>query len=442
MRKSFKFFLVYGLIFVGLAACSSDKKLPEGTRLSILEDYDTGHLAVTDKKIKVLPAPRVNTSWSQTALNPEHVVGNIKAGSSLKEQWSENFGKGISKRDIILASPVVNGDIVYVMDSKGLVSAFSLKGGKPLWKNQLKANIGGFKETKSRASGLAVDDKILFATTGFGGVFAMDAKTGKSLWRKILESPIRIAPTVTKDMILIQTVDNTLYALNKRNGQELWTFGVAHEDTVIAGGASPAYDAEDNVVVAGFSNGEIVVLNATVGTPLWSSMLVSNKQVNSSTDINTIGACPVVENGVIYAVSNSDSMQALDMRSGDKLWEKEIGSMQNLLVVGDYLFAISKRNILYALDKVSGDIIWATDIREHIKDEDDDGKTIVYASSPLMLNNSILLAFSNGKILRINATTGAVSAKINLDLDISNGLVVAQERVIAVSDDADVIVFK
>lgn len=439
MCRIYKGLCLCGIV-LGLFACSSDKKLPQGTRISVLEDYNATSVPVSDKKINTLPAARVNPSWSQSAINPEHVVGNLKAGFTLKEQWAENFGSGINKRNIMLAAPVVNNDRIYVMDSEGLVSAFSLKNGKRLWKNKLKANIGGFKDTKSRASGLAVDDRTLFATTGFGGIFAMNAETGKSLWRRVLESPIRIAPTVTNDMLLIQTVDNTLYALNKKNGQELWKFGVAHEDTVIAGGASPAYDAEDNVVVAGFSNGEIVVLNAAVGTPLWSSMLVSNKQVSSSTDINTIGACPVVEDGVIYAISN-DSMQSLDMRTGDKLWEKEIGSMQNILMAGDYLFIISNRNILYAIHKVSGDVIWVTDIREFINEEDN-GKTIVYASSPLMLNNNILLAFSNGKILRVNATTGAVSAKTNLDIDISNGLIAAQERVIAVSDDADVIVFK
>lgn len=428
-------------IILSLAACSQDKKLPQGTRLSILEDYDVDAVSVSDKKVTNLPAPRVNPSWGQTAVNPQHIIGNIKAGFSLKEQWAENFGKGINKRNIIMAAPVVSNDTIFVMDTQGLVSAFSLKNGQRLWKNTLKANIGGFKETKSRASGLAADGNILYATTGFGGVFAMDSKSGKSLWRRILESPIRIAPTVTSQMLLVQTVDNTVYALDKNNGKELWKFGVAQEDTVIAGGASPAYDAEENIVVAGFSNGEVVVLNAAVGTPLWSSMLVANKQVSSSTEINTIGACPIVENGVIYAISNSNSMLALDLRSGDKIWEKEIGSMQNMLMAGDYLFVTSNRNILYAVEKNSGDILWSLDVREYLY-EDEDTSSVVYAAPPLMLSNNLLLAFSNGKVLKINAVNGKVIAKTNLDIDISNGLIAAQERVIAVSDDADVIVFK
>lgn len=430
-------------ILLSLAACSQDKKLPQGTRLSVLEDYEAENIPAEQQKISSLPQAVTNASWPQTGINPQHVIGNIKAGASLKELWSESFGSGINKRDIVLAAPVVSGDRIFVMDSKGLVSAFALKNGKRLWKNDLKAkNIGGFKDTKSRASGLAVDGKMLFATTGFGGVFAMDAQTGKSMWRKILESPIRIAPTVTANMLVIQTVDNTIYALDKTNGQELWKFSVAQEDTVIAGGASPAYDAEDNVIVTGFSNGEIVVLNATVGTPLWSSMLVANKQVSSSTDINTIGAAPIVENGVIYAISNGNSMLALDMRSGDKIWEKEIGSMQNMLMVGNYLFVISNKNVLYAVEKNKGRVVWSLDIRHYLYDKDYNGKTIIYAAQPLMLNGHIFLAFSNGKILKIDALSGTVQAKKNLKMDISNGLIAVKEHVVAVSDDADIIVFK
>lgn len=424
---------------LALASCAQDKKLPEGVRISVLDDAVAPVTAAESKAITI-PQARVNASWMQAGVNPNHIIGNITAGFTLKESWGENFGDGINKRNLMLAAPVVAGDKVFVMDTRGKVSAFNFQTGQRLWENTLTADIGGFKEAKSRASGLAADEQTLYATTGFGGVFAMNQANGAPKWRKIMESPIRIAPTVTDKMLIVQTVDNSLYALDKNNGQEIWRFGVAHEDTVIAGGASPAYDAADNVVVAGFSNGEVVVLNAAIGTPLWSQMLVSNKQARATTEINTIGAYPIVEDGIIYAISNSDVMLALDMRTGDKIWEKEIGSMQNMLMAGDYLFTISNRNVLYAVDKFAGSIAWLLDIRDYLDEEE--AEAAVYAAPPLMLNGEILLAFSNGKVLKIDARQGVVTAKTELGIDISNGLIAAQQKVIAVSDDADVIVFE
>lgn len=423
-----------------LSSCAQDKKLPVGERLSILNDFEQ-QLSVSQNKIASIPVAYANNSWTQAGVNPRHIIGNLRAGFELKEQWGENFGKGINRRDILLPSPVVSNNRIFVMDSKGVVSAFSLIDGTYLWKNTLSAKNNTFKDAKSRASGLAIDGTTLFATTGFGGVFAMDAENGQPKWRISLESPIRIAPAVTDKMLLVQTVDNSLYALDKTTGKEIWKFNVAHEDTVIAGGAVPAYDAEDNVVVAGFSNGEIVVLNAAVGTPLWTSMLVSNEQVSSTTEINTIGSYPIIQEGIIYAISNSNSLTSLDMRTGDKLWEKEIGTMQNMLLAGDYLFVISNKNVLYAVEKYSGDITWSVDVKNYLDAEDyDEGE--VYASSPLMLNGQILLAFSNGKVLKFDAQKGNLRAKTDLGVDISNGLIAVNEKVIAVTDNADVIVFK
>ncbi len=426
-----------GLVML-MTSCAQDKKLPQGVRISVL-DSSFEQLETNISNAIRLPTPFINNSWPQGGINSWHVIGNIKANTSLKKVWSENFGKGITKHDIMLPAPVMQNNKIFVMDTRGKVSSFDFASGTLLWENKLTLKTKSFNDTKSRASGLAVDNDLLFATTGFGSVYAMDAATGTPKWRKVLESPIRIAPTVTPNMLLVQTVDNKLYALDKKSGSELWRFGVASEDTVITGGASPAYDANENIVVAGFSNGEIVVLNASIGTPLWSHMLVSNKQVSSTTEINTIGAYPIIEEGIIYAISNGNTMVALDIRSGDTLWEKEISSIQNMLLVGDYLFVISNRNILYAIEKFGGNIAWFLDMRDHILFED---KNInVYASQPIMINNNILLAFSNGKIFKINATNGSVVAKTDLDVNISNGIIAVEQRVVAVSDDADIIVF-
>ena len=116
--------------------------------------------------------------------------------------------------------------------------------------------------------------------------------------------------------------------------------------------------------------------------------------------------------------------------------------MQNMLLAGDYLFVISNKNILYAIEKYSGDIVWSVDVRGYLIEEDDDIDASIYAGSPLMLNSDILLAFSNGKILKINAADGKIVAKTDIGVDISNGLIASQKRVIAVTDDADLIVFK
>ena len=422
-----------------LSACAQDKVLPKGERISILNDTFVDIDETTSKPL-LFPVSYINKDWMQSGINSRHVVGNLKASSNLEEIWANSFGKGITKRDILIASPVAQNGRIFVMDAKGKVSAFSENEGTLLWENNLTLKDYDIKQLNSKASGLAVDNGLVYATTGFGGVYAMDTIKGMPKWRKVLESPIRIAPTITPKAILVQTVDNRLYALDKMTGEELWRFGVAHEDTVFAGGATPAYCGEDNIVVAGFSNGEIVVLNANTGTPLWAYSLVSSGDVSSTTEINTIGAYPIIKEGVIYAISNGNKLVSLDVRTGEPIWEKEIGSMQNMLLVGEYLFVISNKNILYAIEAEGGDVMWSIDMREHIFEEEIDGEIV--ANQPIMLEGNILLTFSNGKVFRINASRGNIVAKTQLDIEQGFRIIVVNEKVVLVSGDAELIVLK
>ena len=129
------------------------------------------------------------------------------------------------------------------------------------------------------------------------------------------------------------------------------------------------------------------------------------------------------------------------MRTGDKIWKKEIGSLQNMLLAGNYLFVISNKNILYAIDKYEGNIAWNIDIKPHLYN-DEVLSAEIYASQPIMVNGDILLSFSNGKVFKIDASKGIIKSKINLDLGLSNGLLVAEDKIISVTDDADIIVYK
>lgn len=89
-----------------------------------------------------------------------------------------------------------------------------------------------------KGAGLAEYNKKIYATTGFGGVFALDMMTGKKIWFYNAELPIRIAPTVANNKVLVQTIDNTLIALNATTGVEEWRYKSALEQTTLVGGAS------------------------------------------------------------------------------------------------------------------------------------------------------------------------------------------------------------
>lgn len=216
--------LAYSAMAVSLASCglfTPEKILPEGERISVLSseteikpDYAPGYV-----KIK-LPQPQPNSRWSQSGGNAKHVMSHLKSGNQIEEYWTANFGEGASKRDFLIAAPVVAHRVVFAIDADAVVTARRLDDGREIWHKRLKPVIKDDKGIALKGAGIAYNGQRLFATTGFGGVFALEMKTGKEIWRYDTEMPIRIAPTTENNRLLVQTIDNTLIALDALSGKK------------------------------------------------------------------------------------------------------------------------------------------------------------------------------------------------------------------------------
>ncbi len=130
-----------------------------------------------------LPPAVSNASWPQAGGNPAHFMGHLAASERLAQAWTADIGAGGGGyRRKIMAQPVAENGIVYVMDSDAVVSAFDIAGGGRVWRFDTKndeddsSNIGG---------GLAVDQGTLhYAVNGLAEAVALDAAKGASArWR-------------------------------------------------------------------------------------------------------------------------------------------------------------------------------------------------------------------------------------------------------------------
>lgn len=428
---------------VGLCGCSlfGDDKIPlEGERISVLDgetalqpDYKPGQIKV------VLPTPYMNTSWTQSGGNASHLMGHLVSGDKLKEKWESSFGDGDSKRDFLIATPVASHKVVFAIDANGIVSAFRLDKGKEIWHKRLKPLVKDDIGTSIKGAGIAVFDKKVFATTGFGGVFAMDMVTGKKIWRYDAGMPIRIAPTVERGVIFVQTIDNKLIALNSADGSMLWDYKTPSEDTTLVGGASPAYSPEQDTIVAAFSNGEIRAFKASTGSPLWSDILISRKRTNSPANINAVKANPVIDGDKVYAVGNNNILVAIDLRTGSRIWEREIGSTNQPWVAGKFMFVLSNNYDLFAIETETGKIVWNTKIPLGKTKEEKVGVT---ASGPVLTSNRLLIATSNGYSFAVSPYTGQILGFISLDEGVDISPIVVDALAILTNKDADLTAYK
>ena len=81
---------------------------------------------------------------------------------------------------------------------------------------------------------------------------------------------------------------------------------------------------------------------------------------------------PIVHDGIIYLTNTSNTLQALDGRTGDLIWENRIGpestraygATRTLAIYDDKLFLTTTDARLYALDARTGKIVWQTAIAD------------------------------------------------------------------------------
>ena len=428
------------LMLAGCGMFGKEKLNIDGERIPVLSekeviaaDYMAGDIQI------VLPAPFDNQSWSQSGGNALHNMGHLKSGRELKEAWSTNFGNGNSKRDYLIAAPIIADNTIFTIDAYSMVSAFRQSDGERLWKRRLKPRLRDDKEISLKGAGLAFYRGTIYAATGFGGVFALDAQNGKVKWEYFAKTPIRIAPTVGGGKVFVQTIDNTLFALNAATGSEIWRYNAPKEETTKVGGAVSAYSEAADVLIAGFSNGELRALKASTGSPLWVDYLTSGRRINSLDDLNTIRANPVIAGEIVFAAGSNNLLVAIDIRTGQRIWEREIGSSNQPWLAGKYLFVLANDAQLMAVQADSGKIVWDTKIP--VVGDVSDQVGVSYAG-PLLANNRLWVNTSNGYTFYLSPYTGKILGHIETGEGSSLPPVAAGGQVAIATTNADIIVYQ
>ena len=423
------------LSVLALGACTK-KELPVGTRISVLTESTAIKPDVANGAERIKIAETTSTDWSQKEANARHVMPNAAVSNNFTKQWKSDFGTGSSKREVLLARPLIKNNTVYTLDAEGRLSAFNLTDGKDLWRVELDFENGNIGDMALKGVGLAMDGNTIYITTGFGAVVAAKAEDGAKIWEKNLAMPLRIAPTVAAGKVFVQSADNHFFALDAGSGEVLWDYDIAMENTTLMGGAMAAYSKANDMVITGFSNGEAQAFGATIGTPLWSTDLVENSYAYSSTYLHTIKASPVVDGNIVYLLGSADVFTAIDVRSGAPKWQKKIGGTLTPLLSGNTLFVVNNANELIAVDKEKGDVLWATSI--------DLGKKAakITVHGPVMLNSRLVVALSDGNVLFYDPKTGKQVDKFDTDEDLNSAPIAAGGYIIFTTANAKIVAYK
>jgi len=395
-----------------------------GERIAVITDPSLTNIdpAAAGKPVQ-LPPPQVNASWSQPGGAPANNLGHLVLNDQVRKVWSADAGTGSSSSGRLSAVPLVADGKVFTLDAGGTVSAFASASGGRLWTASVKPE--NEKAREGFGGGLALDGGHLYATTGYGTVVGIDPGNGAILWTKRIGKPIRSSPTASGGKIYFVSTDNSLYALSGSDGEQLWTARGLPQPATLLSNVSPAVSG--GIVVAPYPAGDIAAYEAGSGKAAWTDSLTRSSETTAAGILGD-PARPVIDHGVVFAVSHGGKMIASSESLGERIWSRNLASTQMPWVAGDTVYVVDLSGKLLALARADGNVRWVVNLPESSR-----------WSGPVLAGGKLWLVSGQGLLVGADARTGQLVSNIDLGTAVFVSPVVAGGRMYILADDAELI---
>ncbi len=434
MNKRITGFVVIAALALGSCGVLKPGKKPGtptiGERIPVL-NYELRAIAepeLQDQAV-VLPLAETNADWAQAGGSASKSNGQLTLPENISRAWTGSIGKGSTGTRRLNAAPIVMAGKVYTMDTSGDVRAFDAKTGRVAWT----ARITLPKKNSNAAFGGGVGggDGRIFATTGYGIVAAFDAAAGTEIWRRTLPTPLRGAPTVEGNRVFVLTQDNQLFALNAEKGDTLWNVTGTVEVAGLLGAGAPAVALE--TVVVGFSSGELNALRAENGRTVWSDALARTGRSTAMAALSDIDASPVIDRGRVYAIGHGGRMAALELATGQRVWERNFAGTSTPWVAGEFIYLVTTEGEVVCLTRGEGKVRWVYQL-QHYRKPKKKADPIQWAG-PVLASDQLIVVGSNNQMVTISPYTGKLIKTTKLGAAAFLPPIVADNTAYVLTDD-------
>lgn len=444
-----RFLLLNGAVMalaLSLSACGGgwlgdEKEQPlSGERISVLEmqrrlEPDSDAL---NAQGFIAPQSWSNEFWPQNGGYPNHAMQHLALPErNVTKAWEADIGEGSQSSLPLVTQPVLVDGKIFTIDTESRLSAFDISNGKKLWTQKI-APTGEDGDDPVIAGGIAYSQGRLYITSGYNELLVADPASGKIIWRKFLPSPSRAAPTIMDNRLFLVTLDNRLMAFSTDDGALLWEFSGLAETAGLLGAASPAASRE--IVIPAFSSGELFALRVENGSVAWSDNLSTSRKIGNLSSLSAIRGLPVMDKGLVFAISYGGRMVAIDERTGARVWQREIGGSETPWVAGNHIFLISTENELVGVGRDTGAIRWVTALPKY--KNPDKRKDPISWTGPVLAGNRLFIAGSNGIVIEADPGTGKLMREWKADGPITISPVVAGNTLYLLSDNGTLSAYK
>ena len=281
--------------------------------------------------------------WSSVAIADKtiYTMGDLEDACYLfalnlqgKQLWKARVGEPKGHRGYPgpRSTPTVSNGHVYVLGQYGDLVCISTTG-KEVWRTNIESNYGGrmMSGWKWSESPLVDDGKVVVTPGGTkGGVLALDAKTGKQVWRcKGFTDTAGYSSLIVRDFggvkQYIQVSGKSVVGVDSNNGEVLWQAPRAGKTAVVS---NPIFHEGSLFVTSSYGVG----CSGFEVTGTGGNFKVKETYANKSI-ANHHGGCIRVGD-YVYGASGS-VLVCLNLKTGKEMWKERSAGKGAIVVVGD-----------------------------------------------------------------------------------------------------------
>jgi outer membrane protein assembly factor BamB len=221
------------------------------------------------------------------------------------------------------SSPAVADGKVVTLGVRGTVSCLDAASGKKLWR---KEDFKGYWPMFFTASSPIVVDGLCIVQLGGkengrgkdnGGVVAYDLAGGDEKWKWTGGGPGYASPVLMKvdgTNLIVAETDHEIVALTATDGKPVWKASFTAQGMGAYNASTPVVDGQILIYGGGSGRGEKAVKIEKEGDGFVAKELWSNKE--NSPQFNS----PVVKNGLLVGLTQSNQFYAIDTQNGQTAW--------------------------------------------------------------------------------------------------------------------------
>jgi len=276
------------------------------------------------------------TSWQRSYDTSGMLIGaDASYDLGYHSRWATNLNLSNGKQ--LAAAKILDDILVTVAAPGNLVSAISMRSGKPMW-----TVIVG-TETENLFAPIRYKNAIYVNSETH--LYELDAHTGEILSNAPLTETVIGGPILIDDRAIFGSVNGTVFAHSLVSGRYRWKYRLTSR--II----TPPIAVGLNIFAVD-AKGVYVMLFAQDGTPMWKGRTFDAVTVPAASDRVSV-----------YVASRDTALYALKRSTGDDKWKYSAAQPLTLpaKAIGLSVYLPIAGEKLLALDSVDGGVRWELD---------------------------------------------------------------------------------